>query len=133
MSSQVEFSCLSVPKIQNICFEDDNMELDVFTRSGSSLSAKDQSLSEQGAMHSIGDAAYMDYSAEISMSGHKQDKESAVSDERMSQADWEGRFDPVRTKRTATKIPPRRFPRTFWRSVTLRLLNLQSRRCIELF
>ncbi len=132
LPSQVEFSCLSAPDIQNIYFEDDNMELDVFTRCGSSFSSKDQPLSQQGVMPSIGNATYIDESAKISMSGHEEDTGPALPDERMSQAAWEGRFDPVRTRRTATNIPPRRFPRTFWRSVTLRLLNLQSRQRIQL-
>jgi hypothetical protein len=62
--------------------------------------------------------------AEVSAASRTEDFDSENTEENSPQIDFEGRSDPVRT--LPRTIPPRRFFRTYWRSVTLRLLKHEA-------
>jgi hypothetical protein len=121
LPSQNEFSCLSGPDIHNAVVLDDAMELEVFSRCSSSHSTKGQSSPDLCSRHTVESAANLLGDVEFAASDiHAEvlDSDTAVS---------EGHFEPQRIPRTASTLPPKRFFRTFWRSITLRLLKTQRR------
>jgi hypothetical protein len=126
LPSQVEFSCLSVPDFHVVDSGQDAMELDVFSRCSSTHSTKGHNPAEYNADATVVSAAAALASAAVSDPSYTQYLDNVVSHECSPSV---SRFDPERFPRTISAHPPRRFSRTIWRSLTLRLVKAQSRHC----
>ena len=121
MLSQIELSCLSVPEFQSSTDSlHDAMELEVFSRAESSCSTKAQTL--QCAHQSVEHSVFANAVMEASDVCPADFMDSGDAEEWISQSAF-GQYEPERISRTGLNLPPRRFFRTFWRSISLRLLK----------
>ena len=119
LALQVEFSCLSVPDLQDVVTMDEAMEQEVFSRTGSSHSSKGPS-----AVHQCPFATLQSAAAILAVSNaHHEEHISQDQEEQSLLISSTNYFEPERIIRASTARAPRRYFRTFWRSITLRLLQ----------
>ena len=124
LASQVEFCCLSVPDLQHVDSIDRALETEVFSRSGSSHSAKGQISAEQSVTSSLEYTASVLAGAEESFESHREHMD--MDDECSSHISTVStHYDPSRVLPIPVTLP-KHFPRTLWRSITLRLVKNAS-------
>jgi hypothetical protein len=134
LPSQIDFSFLSVPDFQPGACAQDAMDHDAFSRSGSSIS-EIAAMMDQDAyvpVNYIGPEAYaLLAAAEASAARHAAAAESGVMELDVNsqgstlQSALDEMYDPERV--LTIMAPPKRFYRTFWLSVSLRLLERWAR------
>ncbi len=121
LPSQVELFCLSIPYLQSVGSMNDDEEHEVFSRSGSAHSSKGQATAEQMTFEYT--AAILAADAD-SYAHHAEHPHSDEAADCPSQIAWTNHFEPERKmQKRAAAQPPKRFFRTFWRSISWRLLR----------
>ena len=132
LPSQVEFPCLSIPDLQNDFSMADGTRHDIFSWTGSSYSATGQDSSVHIANVTFENAATALLAvAALSYAHHANHTDSDDTDECLLQATLTRRYDPERLLQTCVAHPPKRFYRTFWRSITWRLFKHATRSSVS--
>jgi hypothetical protein len=122
LPSQTEFCSLSIPDFHNVDSMPNEVEHEVFSRTGSSHSAKGQTSTEQGTNVSLDFESAASALAEVSNAIDEDDLHSEEAQCVSHAVHSTSHFDPERILPNPV-ILPKRFCRTFWRSITLRLVN----------
>ena len=130
LRSQIDFGFLSVPDWQDGSIEPDSMDHNAFSRSGSSSSQK-EARPDQDAyvpINYISPEAYAYLVAAEAAAALRADTLEAdgmdicaYGDAATPHCSQDGLHDPERI--LSSMAPPKKFYRTFWQSVSLRLLD----------
>ena len=123
---QMDLYCLSVPELQHDDSMEDAIEHDVFSRCGSSHSTTTKRIShEQGLTMSL-EHENADPAGDDSHACHQEqmDEDMDTDDAECAShaATSTSHFDPERNLSVPVTLP-KRFFRTFWRSITRRLIT----------
>ncbi len=137
--TQEHFSCLSIPDQQHFGFVEESLaqcESEPWFRSGSSGSIKPDAVIELQESYTpvnfICDEARAIILAYENAANRRADL-LVVQNVACQESILPSTFDPYEPERVlATSAPPKRFFRTFWRSVTLRMLRLEHEKRIAL-
>ena len=132
LASQTEFRLLSVPDMQHETCEHVTMDHDAFSRGGSSDSAKSACLDKDlyvPVNYISPEACALLLAAEASAARCSEAMDASAMQLDLSycfsalQTALDGVYDPERTlPMMAVMAPPKKFYRTFWQSISLKLL-----------
>jgi hypothetical protein len=126
LPSQLDFSFLSVPHLQSVvCAQVTGVDPEALVYTGSSSSNKEAWQEDERTCMKFNSNAPLSavekstaYDVNIQDAGATKPDSNANVHELIA---LDGRYDPERVLRF--KAPPKRFYRTFWRSISLRLLR----------
>jgi hypothetical protein len=144
LPSQIDFGYLSVPELHHVTLAHNTVDHDAFSRSGSSSSVKSTSLEHDVSVHvictspelyaplAIVEVLSVYHADAFDASGVRTVGRLDSTEDRFStrQILLDDMYDPARS--FPSIAPPKKFFRTFWRSISLRLLHRQAHTVTQL-